>query len=113
MVMKNFMKGVAVGMPVMTYWMSSGVFIYWISTNVIGVSTTVFLRQPPIREALGMPPIPTVPGMLPITPAALAPAAPNTTLSLQGSLPPPVAQAAKIAVSAAKKGKKKAKRKGR
>ena len=91
--MKTFMKFAAVGMPLMTYWMPSGVFVYWISTNAIGVTQTIILRQPPVRALVGMPPLPTgtspagLLGMSAADATANTPVVPNTALSAQGSRP--------------------------
>ena len=87
--MRNMMKGAAVLMVPMTYWMPSGVFMYWITTNGIGICQTVALRQPTIRAAVGMPPLPTAasPALLGMTPAEAVQRGPNTNLSLAGSQP--------------------------
>ena len=105
--MRTVMKGVAVLMVPMTAWFQSGVFVYWISTNLFGISQTVLLRQPAIRAAAGMPPLPgtaaAAQGVLGMTAAQAAAATPkalgpNTTLSMSGSqIPQPVAKQAKTA----------------
>jgi membrane protein insertase Oxa1/YidC/SpoIIIJ len=113
--MKTFMKGIAVLMVPATAWFQSGVFVYWISTNCIGITQTMILRQPPIRALVGMPPLPgSAPaagllGMSPAQAAAAMPATgPNTDLSLSGSqVPQPVARSA----SKDKGGKKSRKKK--
>ena len=87
--MRNVMKGAAVLMVPMTYWFQSGIFIYWITTNSIGMVQTVALRQPPIRALVGMPALPgaSSQGLLGMTPTEAARLAPNTNLSLAGSQP--------------------------
>lgn len=118
--MRNAMKGVAVLMLPMTYWMESGIFLYWISTNAIGACQTVALRQPPVRDLLGMPALP-IPGasagVLGMTPAEAAAQASkarslNTDISLAGSQAfQPTSQAPVAAATAPKsKGKRKKKR---
>ena len=108
--MKMFMKAVAIGMPVLTGWMQSGIFVYWISNNVTGMAQTVTLRQPAVRAFVGMPPLPgTAPlGLLPGQAAAMTPPAgvgtapPRLEISLGGSKPLEAAPAA----AASKKGKR-------
>ena len=94
--MRNVMKGAAVLMVPMTYWFQSGIFIYWITTNSIGMVQTVALRQPPIRALVGMPALPEASsqGLLGMTPTEAARLAPNTNLSLAGSQPVAVPVAA-------------------
>lgn len=77
--MKTMMKGVAVLMIPMTSWMESGVFVYWISTNIFGMSQTVLLRIPALRAAVGMPPLPAgaPQGLLGMSPAQAAAKAPH------------------------------------
>jgi len=75
--MRTMMKGAAVVMVPATAWFESGVFVYWISTNMFAMTQTVLLRQPAIREAAGMPPLPGAGpmGMLPAEAAAASAAA--------------------------------------
>ena len=108
--MRNVMKGAALIMVPATYWFPTGIFVYWISTNTIGIAQTVALRQPVIRSLVGMPPLPSLPattGVLGMTPAqatAALPVGPNTEVSLMGSQP--ISQAVKVAAAAAKPKKK-------
>jgi len=93
--MKMFMKGVAVLMVPTTAWFESGVFVYWISTNAITVLQTITLRQPLVRHAVGMPPLPGVSpavsgllGMSPQASTAVTPPAQKLEVALGGSAVP-------------------------
>jgi len=63
--MRRFMKGFSVFMVPLTYWMHSGVFIYWITNNVLAMGQTVLLKTPSARAAFGMPPLPDGTSILP------------------------------------------------
>jgi len=93
--MKTFMKFVAVAMVPATAWFESGVFVYWISTNAVSMLQTVTLRQPFVRSAVGMPPLPSTSpmagllGMSPTQAAAATPMpAPKLEVALAGSAIP-------------------------
>jgi len=125
--MRTFMSAVAVGMVPLTSWFQTGIFVYWISTNTFAMTQTLLLRQPAVRSFVGMPPLPThAAGVLGMTPAQAAAAtpkllvhaesAPNTELSLGGSLPPPASSLqphTSASGSAPPKGKSKGKRRRR
>jgi len=79
--MQRVMKVFAVGLVPLTSWMSSGVFVYWISNNAFAVSQSLLLKTPVVRSAVGLPPMPKGTTILPqLAPAATAkaqaPAAP-------------------------------------
>jgi len=80
--MKTFSKGAAIAMPAFTYWMESGVFVYWVTNNVTGVMQSIALKVPAVRAATGMPALPKNATILPPLPflnnaeAAPQPAAP-------------------------------------
>ena len=86
---KKFMKGFAVAMVPLTAWMSSGVFIYWIANNLAGVSQTLLLRQPAVRQLTGMPPLPGSAQFLAADPVLQM----RTAALLGGSKPPPQPEA--------------------
>jgi YidC/Oxa1 family membrane protein insertase len=100
--MRTFMKGVALLMVPTTAWFESGVFVYWISTNMVSILQTVTLRQPFVRAAVGMPALPGsqaprlpgyVPaagllGMSPEQAAAASPPPPMLEVVLAGSTIP-------------------------
>jgi YidC/Oxa1 family membrane protein insertase len=93
--MRQMMKGAAVLMVPATSWFESGVFIYWISTNCFAMTQTILLRQPVLRDVVGLPPVPAaqagVLGMTPTQALASAPSAAATEaarrVSLGGSAP--------------------------
>ena len=94
--MKSIMKVAAVAMIPATYWFPTGVYVYWITTNVATISQTHLLRMPLVREAAGLPALPTytVPpptsaqsaGML----GAMTGVLPQRYLDALGIEPPPV-----------------------
>ncbi|ORX56936.1 hypothetical protein DM01DRAFT_1334493 [Hesseltinella vesiculosa] len=53
--MKNFMRGVTVLMVPFTAWMPSGVFIYWLTSNVYSIGQILALKNPAIRKGLNIP----------------------------------------------------------
>ncbi|KAI9261510.1 60Kd inner membrane protein-domain-containing protein [Phascolomyces articulosus] len=53
--MKNFFRGMAVVMIPFTAWMPSGVFVYWITSNVVSITQILALKNPAIRKALDIP----------------------------------------------------------
>jgi len=57
--MRNVMRGAALFMIPATMSFENGVFVYWISTNLLSIAQTMLLRDPQIREMVGMPPPPT------------------------------------------------------
>ena len=56
--MRLAMKGVSLLMVPMTASFESGIFVYWISSNMLSITQTVMLRKPGVRKLVGMPPIP-------------------------------------------------------
>jgi YidC/Oxa1 family membrane protein insertase len=53
--MKTMMKLSAFAMVPLTSSFPSGVFVYWISTNLTSIVQTILLRQPAVRSFVGMP----------------------------------------------------------
>jgi len=85
---KNVMRGAAVVIVPATAWFESGVFIYWLTANALAITQTLALRQPSIRSAVGMPPMPT---------AAAASASESGMLSAFGGEPAAAAAPPKAA----------------
>ncbi|KAI9304383.1 60Kd inner membrane protein-domain-containing protein [Cunninghamella echinulata] len=55
--MKNFMRGVTILMVPFTAWMPSGVFVYWITSNIYSLAQVMALKNPSIRKSLNIPPL--------------------------------------------------------
>ncbi|KAI8059317.1 60Kd inner membrane protein-domain-containing protein [Gongronella butleri] len=53
--MKNFMRGITVVMIPVTAWMPSGVFVYWLTSNVYSIGQILALKNPGLRKALNIP----------------------------------------------------------
>ncbi|KAI9318485.1 60Kd inner membrane protein-domain-containing protein [Dichotomocladium elegans] len=53
--MKNFFRVVSLAMIPFTYWMPSGVFVYWITSNCVSITQILALKNPAIRKALDIP----------------------------------------------------------
>ncbi|CAO3615304.1 unnamed protein product [Cunninghamella blakesleeana] len=53
--MKNFMRGITVLMVPFTAWMPSGVFVYWVTSNIYSLGQVMALKNPSIRKALNIP----------------------------------------------------------
>ncbi|KAI8093188.1 60Kd inner membrane protein-domain-containing protein [Halteromyces radiatus] len=53
--MKNFMRGITVLTVPFTAWMPSGVFVYWITSNIFSIGQILALKNPSIRSALNIP----------------------------------------------------------
>lgn len=59
--MKQMMKFSAFAMVPLTASFQSGVFLYWITTNATSITQTLLLRQPAVRQVVGLPPLVPVP----------------------------------------------------
>ena len=70
--MRTVMKFIAPVMVVSTAWFQSGVFVYWISTNMATITQTLLLRQPALRSFAGLPPLPAVRALPAPAPGAAA-----------------------------------------
>ncbi|CAO3610151.1 unnamed protein product [Cunninghamella echinulata] len=55
--MKNFMRGITVLMVPFTAWMPSGVFVYWVTSNIYSLAQVMALKNPGIRKSLNIPPL--------------------------------------------------------
>ncbi|KAI8987691.1 60Kd inner membrane protein-domain-containing protein [Mycotypha africana] len=53
--MKKFFRGMALLTVPFTYWMPSGVFVYWITSNIYSMGQMIALKNPAIRSALNIP----------------------------------------------------------
>ncbi|KAI8337637.1 60Kd inner membrane protein-domain-containing protein [Chlamydoabsidia padenii] len=53
--MKNFMRGITVLTVPFTAWMPSGVFVYWITSNMFSIGQILALKSPSVRSALNIP----------------------------------------------------------
>ena len=58
--MKVAMKMMAFIMVPATSGFQSGIFVYWITTNLSSITQTLILRQPVVRSLAGMPALPNV-----------------------------------------------------
>ncbi|ORZ06012.1 60Kd inner membrane protein-domain-containing protein [Absidia repens] len=53
--MKTFMRGITVLTVPFTAWMPSGVFVYWITSNIYSIAQILALKNPSVRSALNIP----------------------------------------------------------
>ncbi|KAI8059936.1 60Kd inner membrane protein-domain-containing protein [Gilbertella persicaria] len=53
--MKNVFRGLTVLVIPFTAWMPSGVFVYWITSNLFSIGQILALKNPSIRKALNIP----------------------------------------------------------
>ncbi|KAI9262094.1 60Kd inner membrane protein-domain-containing protein [Sporodiniella umbellata] len=53
--MKNLFRGLSIVALPFTAWMPSGVFIYWITSNVFSIGQILALKSPSMRKALNIP----------------------------------------------------------
>merc|ERR1719440_795656 len=69
----------------------TGVFVYWTTSNILTVTQSHLLQRAEVRAAIGMPPLPVLPGVN--APQASLPATPFVP-EVTFSKPPPPAAAA-------------------
>jgi len=53
--MKNIMRGLGVAMVPLTMTFESGIFVYWVSTNLFSAVQIGTLKQPAVKKLLGLP----------------------------------------------------------
>lgn len=71
MYMKYAMRGLAVAMVPMTANFPTGVFVYWITTNIISFGQLMALKVPLVKRLAGIPEIPTGPKTAAANPSAM------------------------------------------
>lgn len=63
--MKNVFRGICLAMVPLTYTFPAAIFNYWVTSNVITLGQSLFLKQKAVRRYYGLPETPFVPPVIP------------------------------------------------